>query len=355
MSDTRGTLAVVGAGVIGLSVAWRAQQAGWAVTVIDSHPSRGASWAAAGMLAPITEAHPSEPGLLRIGLESAAMWPEFAADLTRQSGQSCGFRDDGTLVVGYDRDDAEYIRRLAEHLREWNLTAEPWTAAQRQANAPAIAPMVAASLFVRGDHSIDNRSMLGALQAVADRNDVPILRSRVRSVTPASVELVGGDTLECDAVAVCAGIDSIGIVPELPVRPVKGQIIRALTGERTGELITHTIRAHVRGRSVYLVPRRNGEIVIGASVEERGRDTSVTIGPISDLLEDARLIVPGIDECELVETWAGLRPTTPNNMPIVENRDGVVIATGHGRNGFLLSPWTAATVNGLLDEIRPAS
>ena len=349
MSQPRGQLIVVGAGVIGLSVAWRAREAGWVVTIVDLHPSRGASWAAAGMLAPITEAHPAEPELLRIGLQSSQMWPQFAAELTAAAGQSCGFRDDGTLVVGYDRDDAEYIRRLAEQLQQWQLPAQMLTSAQRQEFEPALSPQAAATLSVPSDHSIDNRSMLGALQAVADRRDIAFLHSRVRSVTPTSVELVTGEVISCDAVVVCAGVDTPGIVADVPVRPVKGQIIRTLTNTRTGELITRTIRARVRGRSVYLVPRRNGEIVIGASVEERGRDTSITVGPISELLEDARLIVPGIDECELVETWAGLRPATPNNVPIVEQRDGVFIATGHGRNGFLLAPWTADRIVTMLE------
>ena len=350
MSQSRGQLAVIGAGVIGLSVAWQAAEAGWEVTIFDPHPSRGASWAAAGMLAPITEAHPAEPELLRIGLESAQMWPQFASDLTAAAGQSCGFRDDGTVVIGYDRDDAEYIRRLAEQLKQWHLPSESWTTTQRQAAEPAVNPQAAAALSVPGDHSIDNRSMLGALQAVADRQGTVIEHSRVRTVSATSVELVSGEELFCDAVVVCAGVDTPGLIADAPIRPVKGQIIRALTTARTGELITRTIRGRVRGRSVYLVPRHNGEIVIGASVEERGRDTSITVGPISELLEDARLVVPGIDECELVETWAGLRPATPNNVPIVENRDGVLVATGHGRNGFLLAPWTAQRITAMLDE-----
>lgn len=349
MSRMQGELAVVGAGVIGLSVAWQAAEAGWDVTIFDPHPSRGASWAAAGMLAPLTEAHPAEPELLRMGLESAALWPSFAAALTAAAGQSCGFRDDGTLVVGYDRDDAEYIRRLAEQLQHWNVDSELWTSAQRQSSEPAVTPQASAALSVPGDHSIDNRSMLGALQAVADRAGIAILHSRVRSVSPHAIELVSGERLTCDAVIVCAGVDTPSLIPDAGVRPVKGQIIRAATTARTGELINRTVRARVRGRSVYLVPRRNGEIVIGASVEERGRDTSITVGPISELLEDARLVVPGIDECELVETWAGLRPATPNNVPIVEERDGVLIATGHGRNGFLLAPWTAKRMVSLLE------
>jgi len=348
-------LLIVGAGVIGLATAWRATRAGWDVTVIDPHPMRGASWAAAGMLAPVTESTPTEPGVLELGLQAAALWPNFAAELIADAGQPCGYSDTPTLVVGLDRDDAQELRRLGEQLTSHQLPFELLTSMQARTYEPALAPDISGSLLVPGDHCVDNRALLGALSAVVDRHHISQISERAISTTATSVTLASGRTLSADAVVVAAGIDSPSFVPGLDIRPVKGQILRVRMTASTGRLLTHTIRATVHGRHVYLVPRSNGEIVIGATVEERGRDIAVTVGAVTDLLADARSVVPGIDECELVETWAGLRPTSRDNLPIVKIIDDIIVTTGHGRNGILLAPLAAQTVvSTLLPQVTTA-
>ena len=351
MTDHR-RLVVVGAGVIGLSSAWRAAQSGWSVTVVDPHPMHGASWAAAGMLAPITESTPAEPELLALGLRAVALWPQFAQQLADSAGQPCGFQDAATVVVAFDRDDRVELQRLQAQLTDHSLPVEPLSTSQLRELEPAVCAQAAAGLLVPGDWSVDNRSLLGALDAALYRLEVPTLRERVVAVSENQVVCASGLTLQADAVLVAAGIDTPTLVPGTDVRPVKGQIIRVTMTAATGRLLNRTIRGLVRGRHVYLVPRSNGEIVIGATMEERGRDISVTVGGVGELLEDARLLVPGIDECELVETWAGLRPVSRNNLPIMGIVDGVVVNTGHGRNGILLTPLASQEAIRLLEQLK---
>lgn len=352
MPHDRPHVAIVGAGVIGLASAWSAERSGWRVTVIDPHPMHGASWAAAGMLAPVTESTPTEPGVLQLGLRAAALWPGFAEQLSQDAGQPCGYNPAGTTVVGLDRDDATELRRLQDQLTALGLPFTPLAASQARAQEPALSPSLAAAMVVPGDTSVDNRALLGALSAVVDRRGITLVRERATSVAADAVRTASGGTIAADAVVVAAGIDSPALVPGVDIRPVKGQILRVLMTAATGRLLSGTVRAAVHGRHVYLVPRSNGEIVIGATMEERGRDIAVTVGAVGDLLHDARLVVPGIDECELIETWAGLRPVSRDNLPVMRVIDGVMVCSGHGRNGILLAPLAAQAVQDMLDSRR---
>jgi len=344
-------VAIVGAGVIGLSCAWQARRDGWRVTLIDPHPMRGSSWAAAGMLAPVTESTPSEPGVLELGLQAARLWPQFASDLTHDAAQPCGFNDAGTFVAGIDRDDASELTRVQSQLAAYQLDYTPLTPSEARARESALSPHLSSAMFVPGDTSVDNRALLGALTAVVDRLGITMLRERATTVDAQHVRTAAGSTIMADAVVVAAGIDTPALIPGLDIRPVKGQILRVLMTGATGKLLTATVRACVHGRHVYLVPRSNGEIVIGATMEERGRDIAVTVGAVGDLLQDAREVVPGIDECELIETWAGLRPVSRDNLPIMRTVNGVVVASGHGRNGILLAPLAAHVVKDILKGV----
>ncbi|MBU6212972.1 MAG: glycine oxidase ThiO [Actinomycetales bacterium] len=356
MPHDRPHVVIVGAGVIGLACAWRAERAGWRVSIVDPHPMHGASWAAAGMLAPVTESTPTEPGVLELGLRAAALWPGFAEQLCEDAGQPCGYNPAGTTVVGLDRDDATELRRLQDQLIAHSLPFTPLTTSQAREHEPALAPGLAAAMLVPGDTSVDNRALLGALSAVVDRRGITLVRERASAVSAESVRTATGEAIAADAVVVAAGIDTPALVPGLDIRPVKGQILRVLMTAATGRLLSGTVRATVHGRHVYLVPRSNGEIVIGATMEERGRDIAVTVGAVGDLLHDARLVVPGIDECELVETWAGLRPVSRDNLPVMRVIDDVLVCSGHGRNGILLAPLAAQTVQDLLNgRHAPAS
>jgi glycine oxidase len=347
-------VAVAGGGLIGLSTAWRAAQRGLSVTVVDDSPGTGASAAAAGMLAPVTEAGYREEALLRLGLASVQRWPGFAAEVEQASGLPVGLRTAGTLVVGFDEDDVRELAALHAFQRELGLDAERLTPREARRREPSLTPRVRGGLRVAGDHSVDGRALHAALLVAAQAAGVRLVRDRVTALRVVGRRAVGletadGDTLSAGSVVLALGAHSGALpgVPPLPVRPVKGQILR-LAGA-TG-LLEGTVRALVRGRPVYLVPYANDRLIVGATTEDRGFDPTVTAGGVHDLLHDAIDVVPGISELELVETLARWRPGTPDNAPLLGPGPlpGLVLATGHHRNGVLLTPVTAEVTAELL-------
>lgn len=328
---------MVGAGVIGLSVAWRCAQRGMDVTVHDPDPSRAAAHVAAGMLAPVTELHYGEEALLTLNLDSARRWPGFAAALAADAGTDPGYVESGTLAVARDTDDLVVLEELRSYQAELGLHAERVGGRELRRREPALAPSVRGGLFVAGDHQVETRRLLTALRAAAEARGV-------RLVPDAPTDAAALAGLAADAVVVAAGWCSPQLLPGLPVRPVKGQILRVRSTSRS-VLPTHVIR----GRDVYVVPRHD-EVVLGATVEEVGSDTTVTAGAVHELLRAAWELVPGIAEAELFECAAGLRPGTPDNAPMIGAIDDrTVVATGHYRNGVLLAPVTADAVAELLD------
>jgi glycine oxidase len=342
-------VAVVGGGVIGLSAAWRLASSGCGVELFDDRPGQGASHAAAGMLAPVSETGYGEDELLAAGLDSVAAWPDFAARLEAASGVAVGFRPSGSLLVGHDPDDARALRRHAELLARHDLPVELLTSRQARALEPALSPRTTSALLVPGDHSVDNRALVRALRVAAERAGVRERPFRV-AVDLADGRVAGvrgpdGQRYPADVVVVAAGAGSVD-VPGLPaacvpaVRPIKGQILR-LTG--AAGLLTRTVRALVAGVAVYLVPRESGEVVVGATTEDVGLDGRVTAGAVHDLLRAAIAVVPEVAELELAETLARFRPGTPDNAPLIGHGgvDGLLLATGHYRGGVLLAPVTA--------------
>jgi len=347
-------VAVAGGGLIGLAVAWRAAQRGLSVTVVDDAPGTGASQAAAGMLAPVTEAAYGEEALLRLCLASVQRYPAFAAEVEAAGGTAVGLRTAGTLVVGFDEDDVRELDALHGYQRELGLAAQRLTPRETRRREPALTPRVRGGLAVEGDHSVDGRALHRALLAAAQAEGVQVLRSRVGGVRldggrAAGLLLDGGDEVAAGSVVLALGAHSGALpgVPPLPVRPVKGQILR-LAG--AAGLLEGTVRALVRGRHVYLVPYGGDRLVVGATTEDRGFDPTVTAGGVHDLLHDAIEVVPGVIELELVETLARWRPGTPDNAPLLGPCDlpGLVLATGHHRNGVLLTPVTGDVVADLL-------
>jgi glycine oxidase len=346
-------VAVVGAGVIGLSVAWRAAQEGLTVAICDPEPARGASWAAAGMLAPTTEGRWGEGTLQALSQASAAAWPGYAAALEDDSGLPVGLRRDGTLSVALDADDYRVLEESFAVQREMGCDVELLSGQDCRRLEPSLNPRVAGGVLSAGDHQVDNRALLRALtQAIAARG-AELLRSAVREVRRTAAERVGGVVLDdgtelaADRVVVAAGwrsgqLGGLAHGDVAPVRPVKGQILR-LRSDPSVPVIGRAIRAMAQGRSVYLVPRASGEVVVGATVEERGPDTTVTAGAVYDLLRAAVAVVPEVAELELSEAMAGLRPGSPDNGPILgaASTPGLFLATGHYRNGVLLAPLTA--------------
>jgi len=330
-------VAVVGGGVIGSAIAWRLAQAGATVTVHDSADTGRASTVAAGMLAPASEAQLDNPELLRLSISSAIRWPEFAAELADPAGDAeltpddhIGYRACGTLLVGMTAADQADIDRYRDLYDSESITAEAWDGERCRAAEPLLSHRVRAGLFAPDDHQVDPRRTLAALIAAgAERG--------VRRVTEPVADL---SELTADRVVLAAGTWS-GRLARLPIRPVHGQVIRLRAPD--GVAVTRSIRAVNRGRSVYLVPRSNGEVVIGASSHEVGFDTAARAGDTFALLRDAIDVVPELGEYRLIETNVGLRPGTPDNAPLLGPiGDGrVVVATGHYRNGILLAPVTA--------------
>ncbi|HZD69029.1 MAG TPA: glycine oxidase ThiO [Actinomycetes bacterium] len=353
-----GDTVVVGGGVIGLGIAWRAALAGLGVTVVDA-PDRGASWAAAGMLAPVTEVHYGEQALLRLNLAAAERWPSFAAELEECAGASVGYRRCGTLIVARDTDDLSAIQDLYRFQRRLGLEVERLRARECRRLEPGLAPGIRGGVMAPGDHQVDNRALLAALAAACDRAGVRrrsgrVVAVRVERDRVQGVVLPGGEALDAATVVLSAGCWSgslwglpPGVLP--PVRPVKGQLLH-LRGA-TDELLC---QRNVRGLDVYVVPRGDGRVVIGATVEEQGFDTSVTAGAVHDLLRAAIELLPEVTELELVETVAGLRPGSPDNAPLLgaSQLEGLVIAAGHYRNGILLTPVTADAMAELLTTGR---
>lgn len=350
-SDTSDVL-VLGGGIIGLVTAWRAAQRGIATAVVDPEPGGGAARVAAGMLAAVTELHYGEEKLLALNLESARRYPDFAAELTELTGHDLGYRRCGTLAVALDADDRAHLRELHALQQRSGLDSEWLSGRECRRLEPMLAPGVRGGLRVDGDHQIDPRRLAAALVAACERAGVVFHRAWAERLDvvrdrAAGVTLADGTELRAGQVVLAAGSMSgrLAGVPEAllpPVRPVKGQVLRLTVPRRYAPFLSRTVRAVVRGSQVYLVPRENGELVVGATSEELGWDTTVTAGGVYELLRDAHELVPGITELPLTETRAGLRPGSPDNAPLLgpSGLEGLLLATGHYRNGVLLTPVT---------------
>jgi glycine oxidase len=358
---------VVGAGTIGLAAAWRSAQRGMSVAVVDPTPGRGASWVAAGMLAPVSEVHYGEEPLLALALSAARQWPAFATDLAAAAGRPVGYHATGTLIVAADDGDRAWVEELHDFQRQLGLEVQWCTGRAARRLEPALSPAVRGAVWVAADHQVHNRMLVEALFDAATAAGVDVHRHRVDTVERAGGRVTGvrlddGAVLAAPTVVVAAGSWSaslgglpVGAVP--PVRPVKGQILRLRAAEHAPRL-GRTVRGIVGGSSVYLVPRQDGSVVVGATMEERGFDTAVTAGAVYELLRDAHRVVPGVTEMVLDEAVAGLRPGSPDNAPVVGRAavpgvDGLVLATGHHRQGILLTPPTADAVAAMVTGEEP--
>jgi glycine oxidase len=327
MSPGLGSLAVVGGGVIGLSVARRAAQAGWSVRVHRSGEP-GASWVAAGMLAPHSEGWPGEERLLQLGLESLRLWHD-SQFLDGLAPQVITARE--SLVVAVDSADVADLRTVADWL---SAQGHPviWQSAARDVE-PLLAQGIRHGFRAPTELAVDNRAVLDGLVTACERLGV-------RWAGPVH-EL---DSVDADAVVIANGIDAPALWPGLPIRPVKGEVLRLRWRKGCMPVPQRVIRARVHGRQVYLVPRADG-VVVGATQYVHGRDTAPVVSGVHDLLDDACAVLPALGEYELAECTAGLRPMTPDNLPLVRRLDErTLVAAGHGRNGFLLAPWTAEQI-----------
>ena len=345
---SRSEAIVVGGGVVGLSVAYELARRGRQVLVLDRDDLAGvATHAAAGMLAPTSEADLADPTLVALELDSLRRYPEFVAGIESLAGQSCGYRTDGTLWIALNRDQEGDLERLAAMQRAKGLVA-PWLSSPEvRAREPHLSGRVVAGLQVDGDHQVDPRALSAALRTA-------IARLGGRLVTGCQVSRIGaaaGDAVEVsgdaggaafrvagDLAVLAAGAWSGDVdtpLPPLGLRPVKGQLVR-LGGP---ELLRHVVRSP----DVYLVPRGGGELLIGATMEEQGLDALPTAGAVLDLLREAWRILPGIYDLAVTELSVGFRPAVRDHRPVIgaTSTPGLYVATGHFRNGVLLAPATA--------------
>jgi glycine oxidase len=341
-------LVVIGAGIAGLAVAREACERGLRPLVLDrGAPGAGTTRVAAGMLAPVSEAAFGERELLALNLAAAARWPAWAKALGGGGRWECG-----TLLVARDRDQAEALDRELAFRREGGLRAERLLPGAARRREPALAPTVRLALDIPDDHVADPAVLTSQLVTAIERGGGEVRAGvEVQALDLPGVRLSGGQRVSAPHVVVAAGAWS-GRLADAPVRPVKGQVLHLRDPAGPG-----LVDRVVRSEEMYLVPRGDGRYVLGATVEERGFDTSVTAGALHDLLREAAEVVPGVLELEVTETLAGLRPGTPDNAPLLGPGavEGLHWATGHYRHGILLAPITgAAVVAGILGEPLPA-
>lgn len=352
---------IIGGGVIGLGIGWQLAKGGVSVTIHEqAEAGRAASWAAAGMLAPLAEAHSEEPELLKLGSQSLARYPQWVRELESDAEMSTGYRVEGTLIVGLEPDDTHQLQHLYTAQQDLGLDVTWLTGREAREIEPALSPRVTAAIRCESDHQVDNRLMVKALQHAYQRyGGVLYENSTIERIVIKSEIVTGVQTQEsfqtADMIVLAAGCWSAQIegLPDTivpPVRPVKGQML-ALQME-AGIRVKNVIRT-VRARypmSVYLVPRTDGRLIVGATSEEMGFDTRLTAGGVFELLRGAWEAVPGIYELPLLETWTGLRPGSRDNAPILGETPikNLIYATGHYRNGILLTPITAYEISKLI-------
>ncbi|GGI72606.1 FAD-dependent oxidoreductase [Pseudarthrobacter scleromae] len=398
-------VAVIGGGAIGHGIAWEARRSGRSVVVIDDAPGSGASWAAAGMLAPVSELHYQEEDLLELMLEASARWPGFAADLAAAADSNPGYLTTPTLAVGADAADRRALLDLRAVQQANGLTVEPLTIREARRREPLLSPGIACALDTPGDHQVDPRLLVACLRRAlaggARATGSGVARAAEGFAVPdkaagllwqdgavAGVALEGGGTVLAGETVVANGLHAPGLTGlpvslHLPLRPVHGDILRLAVPAHLRPLVTSTIRGLVRGVPVYIVPRQDGTVVIGATQREdalgRGAGSSagaVSAGGVYQLLRDAQVLVPAVAELELLECTARARPGTPDNAPLLgrvplpggpedlqtasempgaqgsRHVQGLIIATGFFRHGILLTPAAAAICRELMDGIE---
>ena len=367
-TDTVSTdVAIIGGGIIGMSAAWRCAQRGLSVTVVDpdfdaDDAPRGAWHTAAGMLAPVTELDFTETALLRLNTAACRLWPDFARELSRAAGLQTGFARSMTLQIAWDSADMDRLRDLAAFGTDLGLDFQMLTGRQLRATQSGLAPGLPGGLLARGDHQADPRQVHHALCTAAESAGVTCIRGTAGLVVDDDRVLGirlegGGDHIAAEHVVLAAGAWSghiAGVESPPGVRPVKGQTVRVrLPGPSR---LDYVVRARIKGNPVYVVPRADGEYVIGASVEETGFDQSPRTGAVYELMRDAISLIPELSESTFTEVCTGLRPGSPDNAPIVgpSGIEGLVYATGHFRNGVLLAPITATAVADIIESGAPA-
>ncbi|MDH4225420.1 MAG: glycine oxidase ThiO [Deltaproteobacteria bacterium] len=358
----KGTL-IVGGGVVGLAVGWMLARRGEPVTLLEKGKTgREASWAAAGMLAPATEVAYQEDLNLMLGLESMRLYPEFVAELQQASGMDVDYRTEGALEVSFCADDTARLRHILGYQQEKNLPVRSLSVTDALEMEPTLSGFLSAAAFCGMDHQVDPRLLTTALKKAyllaggVLREDCEVTRFVLEAGRPPAV-MAGEERISAKRVLLAAGAWSgslAGLPDKLrpPVRPVKGQMLSFQMGAIPS--LTHFLRV-VRVPEIYMVPKSDGRLIVGATVEEMGFDRRLTGGGIYELLKGAWESVPQVYDLPLLETWTGFRPGSRDNAPILGQTafPGLFVATGHHRNGILTTPATAVHMASLMLEGRP--
>ncbi|MGU3450347.1 glycine oxidase ThiO [Methylobacterium sp. 391_Methyba4] len=351
----RTDVAVIGGGLIGLSIAWRLARAGRTVTVLERETiGAGASLAATGMLAPAAEHEPGSDPLLPLALDSLRLWPGFRDALEAESGRTIDYRADGTLVLAVGRDEVERLRFRYDLQRRSGLDATWLPGSEVRRLEPGLRPSVTAGIHCPLDHQVDPRLVMEALNEACRRAGVILVeRTAVTTLDWSGGRVTGiraaDRVVAAETVILASGAWSGegGLLPDalaLPVRPLKGQSLALRTTARTG-----TLARMVWTEQVHMAPKSDGQLIVGATVEDCGFRPGVTAGGLYALLEGARRVLPGIEEMEIEAVWSGYRPTSDDDAPILDTiAPGLVAATGHHRNGYLLAPVTAEAIAALV-------
>lgn len=349
-------LLVVGGGIIGLSIAWRLAREGRQVTVIESGTlGKGTSRSAGGMLGLTAEVKFGEEELLELQRQSLSSYPRFVEELLQDSGVDVHYRTEGTLVVARDRDDMEALERVFVYQQKAGLDAT-WISDQRLRREEPHLRRLHGAVHCPNDHQVDPLRLIKALRKSCLNRGVQIVENaKVKSILVDDKDALGvgledGREIFAPKTIVAAGVWSTKIegIPELSepysIRPIRGQMIALKYGPIP--LIKHVVRSP----DVYIIPRYDGMLLIGSTMEERGFDSSLTAGGVRTLLDEAWRILPGIDELNIHATWTGFRPVSLDDRPLIgpSSLSDLILACGHGRHGVLLAPVTAQRVVDLI-------
>ena len=345
---------IIGGGIIGLSIAWRLIGIGKKVIIVDKKKlGKEASWAAAGMLSGRLDLKPCEKQLLSVFEKSHSEWPNFAKELENKSGKSIGYRKEGTLMIACDLNEEKKLKNNYNFLKKNKVNIFWLSGNEIREKEPYVSNNVLSGFFSPEDHHVNNRYTLDALITILKKNKNSCIfkeNTEVEKIITNKDQVIGvktkNETIKTKEIIVCSGAWTNRIknieIKEVPIRPVKGQIV-CLKMPKSSSLLKHILWRE----NVYLVPRDNSDLIIGATEEEMGFDKSLTAGGIYNLLKIAREVLPAIEDLSIVESWSGLRPATRDEAPIIgpsKKIKGLIYATGHHRNGILLAPLTSNVI-----------
>jgi glycine oxidase len=351
---------VVGAGLIGSSIALELASQKLQVALLDrQQPGREASWAAAGMLSPGPDA-PEDLPLVPLAKESLRLYPDFISSIEEASGYRVAFVREGALEIFHDSDGAAKRDQLLAEYTELGLVGAVISPEAARASEPALNPNVNAIAWLAGEATVDPRQLIEAAIAAAKNSGVTILTSQsvtsVLAESGASIVVANGQKISAGNVVIAAGSfcgsigqdaarGAIGMARYAPTHPVRGQMI-AMRSKKV------KLKKVLRSEHGYIVPRTDGRIIAGSTLENVGFNRETTQEGLRKILDAAIALAPGLADAEIVETWAGLRPGTPDHLPIIGPTDipGLLIATGHYRNGILLAPVTAKLIGDWIVE-----